>query len=324
VACAHVVGVEVLDHVEAGQPGFVERHVIGGADSLDDVPRRAQILQRLEPAIEDVLRRAIPFHVKAERLAASRIVIQIHRELVACGRSVEVLRQIGARAQQALLFAAPERYADRAPRLGAEGAKDPHRLDQRRGGISVVRSAGRGVPRVEVSANEHDLIAQRGVAPRNFADDVVAVAIVFEVARPELDPERDRMSTGREAREDVVLLAGYDDRGHGVGRCVAIAQDTDGAVTIRARLQRDRRAGACEQRHQICRRRRAARLRQRRIARRDWTIVEPGLRSILVDPLGLRKMREDDGPAELAGHRLDLRCGLVADVYRPPAHDAFR
>ena len=53
-------------------------------------------------------------------------------------------------------------------------------------------------------------------------------------------------------------------------------------------------------------------------------IVEARLRPVLVDPLGLRKVGEHDGAAKLAGHRLDLRGGLVADVHDPAAHHALR
>src|SRR5262245_54525785 len=128
VASALVVGVEILDDVECWQAGFVEGHVIGGADTLDDVSRRTQIHQRREPGIEDRLRLAIAFHVEAECLAASRIVIQIDRQALTCGRRVVVLRQVGAGTEKSLLLAAPQRDPDRAARLDVERTQDAHRF----------------------------------------------------------------------------------------------------------------------------------------------------------------------------------------------------
>src|SRR5262245_19463899 len=120
VARALVVGAEVLNDVEAGQPRLVERDVIGGADPLDDIPRRAEILQGRDPAIENHLRGLIAFHVEADRLAASRIVVQVDGELVARGGSVEVLHQVRTRAEQTLLLTAPQGDAYRPPWLSAE------------------------------------------------------------------------------------------------------------------------------------------------------------------------------------------------------------
>ena len=159
----------------------------------------------------------VPFHVEAERPAASGIVVQVDGELIACGRRVEVLREVGAGAEQPLLLAAPERRADRAPRLGAERAEDAHRLHHGDRAVRVVGGAARGVPRIEVPADQHDLIAQRGIASRDLGDDVVAVPVVLEVARPQLHAQRHRMSTRGQPREHVVLLAGHDDRRDGVG-----------------------------------------------------------------------------------------------------------
>jgi hypothetical protein len=306
VARAHIVGVEVLDHVEAGEPRLVEGHVVGGADSFKDIPRGAQLLQRLEPAIECRLGCSVALHVEAEGFTASRIVVQIDGELVACSRRVEVLRQIGARTEQPLLLAAPEGEPNRSPRLGSECAKNACRLHHRNRAVGVVGGAARRVPRIEVCADEHDLIAQLRIAPRNLRNHVVAVAVVFNVARPQFDAKRHGLPAGGKPGEDVVLLAGDDDRRHGIGGGHPVAEDADRAIAIRAWSQRDRGPRPREERHQLGHRRRAPRTGQRRISGGNWLVVQAGLRPILVDPFGLRKVREDDRAAKLSRHRLDL------------------
>src|SRR5688572_32287018 len=111
---ALVIRREVLDHVETRESGLVERHVIGRADALDDVARRTEILERREPAIEDRLCRGIPFHVEAQCLATTGIVVQIDGQLISRGWGREVLREVGARAEESLLLATPQRHPDRA------------------------------------------------------------------------------------------------------------------------------------------------------------------------------------------------------------------
>jgi hypothetical protein len=109
---------------------------------------------------------------------------KIDRELIFRRWRVEVLRDIGTSAEESLLLAAPQRDADGAPRFCAERAEDTHRFHDGDDAVRVVGGAARGVPRVEVGAEEDDLIPQRRIPPRNLGDDVVAVAILFEVARP--------------------------------------------------------------------------------------------------------------------------------------------
>jgi len=93
------------------------------------------------------------------------------------------------------------------------------------------------MPRIEVPADEHHLIAQRRIAAGNLGDDVVAVAVLLEVACPQFDAQRHRTSFRGQSRDHVVLLTGHDDRGHRVGGSGASAGDTDRAVAIRARAQ---------------------------------------------------------------------------------------
>ena len=82
------------------------------------------------------------------------------------------------------------------------------------------------------------------------------------------------------------------------------------------------RAELPEQRQQDVGRRRALRLRQRRVPRGDRPIVETGLRPIAGDELRLRKVRQHDGAAQLRSHGLNLRGRLVANVDDGSTHDS--
>ena len=107
------------------------------------------------------------------------------------------------------------------------------------------------MPRIEVSADQHNLIAQRRIATRDLGDDVVAVAVLLEVARPQFDAQRHRTSFRGQSCDHVVLLTSHDDRGDRVGGRGASAGDTDGAVAVRARPQCDGDSHFLEQLCQI-------------------------------------------------------------------------
>jgi hypothetical protein len=92
-----------------------------------------------------------------------------------------------ARAEQSLLFAAPERDADGAARLESGGVEDAQHFHHRRRAGGVVGGAGRAVPRIEVRANQHDVVLE--VRARQFANHVEAVRLGF-VAELDLDVER--------------------------------------------------------------------------------------------------------------------------------------
>jgi hypothetical protein len=62
---ADVVVAELFDRGEGGNTHIVERHLVRAPDAVDDVAPRAEITQRLEPRIEDRLRRVVLFHVEA-------------------------------------------------------------------------------------------------------------------------------------------------------------------------------------------------------------------------------------------------------------------
>jgi hypothetical protein len=99
----------------------------------------------------------------------------------------------------------PLQSAKRIVRRGSapSALDDARRLHHRDRAVCVVGRAVGRVPRVEVAANQHHLVAQRGVAPRDLRNHVVAVPIVLVIARPELDAQRDGMAPGRQPRERV-------------------------------------------------------------------------------------------------------------------------
>ena len=111
--------------------------------------------------------RQVALHPDAADLAGAVVGVEIGGELArapasasSSSTSAEVLAHVGARAEQALFFAAPERDADRAARPGADRFQDPQRFHHRRAAGRVVGGAGRERMRVEVGAEQHDFAAR--------------------------------------------------------------------------------------------------------------------------------------------------------------------
>ena len=77
-------------------------------------------------------------------------------------RLAEVLGDVGARAEQALLLAAPEADADGPPGLEVERLEDPDGLHRHGHAGRVVGGAGAAVPGVHVAAEHDDLVLQVG------------------------------------------------------------------------------------------------------------------------------------------------------------------
>ena len=90
-----------------------------------------------------------------------------------------------------------------------------------------------------MGANEYDLLAQLRILPGNLGDDVVAVAVLFERARPQLHAHQGRLSPCGQTSQEVVLLTGDDNRRYRVGGSGSIPGDADGAVAVRAGPQGD-------------------------------------------------------------------------------------
>ena len=168
----------VLREADAGQAGVVERGAVGAAD-VPAVRRRrpayAQVLDRCERFPEDPRRVGRAEDRGAAGAAGAGVDVQIAGELgelrLRALGAAEVLLDVGERAEQAFLFAAPQRDADRAPRLDADGLQDAGGFHHDRAADRVVGGAGRGVPRIEVAAEHHDFVLL--VAAGDLRDGVV-------------------------------------------------------------------------------------------------------------------------------------------------------
>ena len=111
----------VLDELEARQADGVERQVIGAAGIADrhawSTPRS---LERREPRFEDRPHRVVALQVDAADLAAAVVEVEVAGELGVLRlelhrlRVGEMLLHVGARAEAALLLAAPQPDADGA------------------------------------------------------------------------------------------------------------------------------------------------------------------------------------------------------------------
>ena len=152
------------------------------------------------------------------------------------GRVAEMPSDIRARAEQALLFRAPERQPDGAPRTRADRLQNAHDLHHRGHARRVVGRAGCRMGGVEVRADHHHLI--REVGARQLGDQVEPVqrlvGIAFRVEQGldvQLHPHRDLLL--QNADHAVVVLDGEGDSGNG-GAGVLVSRpapaDEDGAA----------------------------------------------------------------------------------------------
>src|SRR5262249_36632500 len=149
VVRADVVVAVVLNRIEAGDAGIDEAEVIGRADGLDRVLPYADAFERLDPRIEDRPDLGVVLQLPAEELAGAVVDVEVDVELRARRRvrvPREMLRDPRFRSEQALLLAAPQRDADRAPRPRADRLQNAHRLDDRGRAVGVVGRADSGVP----------------------------------------------------------------------------------------------------------------------------------------------------------------------------------
>src|SRR4051812_30247440 len=172
---AHVVAGVLLNRIEARHSFGDEAEVVGVAYSSNDVATESQILERLEPRIEDRLRRGVPFHVEAVDRPVAGIDVEVHVELVARGAvrvTGEMLRDPRLRSVQSLLLATPEREANRAPRASAHRLEYARGFEDGRRAVGIVGRAGSGVPGVQVSADHHDLVLQSRIGTWNLRDHI--------------------------------------------------------------------------------------------------------------------------------------------------------
>ena len=300
--------------------------MIRRADRLDDVAARAEVGERLEPAVESRADRLHVLQVPAVDLAGAVVDVEVDVELGARGGIAvagEVLGHPRSRPEQSLLFAAPQRDANRPPRPRADRLQDPHRLDHRRRAVGVVGGADAGVPRIEVAADHHDLVAQRRIGARQLREDVVGVAAVGVVERRlHVDAQLHRDVVLQHAGDHVVVLGAERHRRHGARTAVA-SGDEDRSVLAGARLQHHRRAGITHHLGHALRRARACTAAASLIADRRgvgggvrhvaWI---RGLRPILADEVGHDWLGHDDRAFELGAHRGDRLGRLAAEEDR--------
>ena len=212
--------------------------------------RAVRSLNGSSHASKIALRGLVAFRVEAVNRTVARIDVEVDGELVA-RRLVRVagqmLRDPRLRSEQSFLFAAPQRDANRAARLRADRLENAHRLEDRRRTVGVVGRAGRRVPRVEVGADHHDLVAQRRVGAGQLGDHVVAARVLREVAALDVDPDRHRNAIFQKSNEVVVMLARDDDRRDGVRAGVA-RLEKDRSVFAAARLEHRAHADVVQQR----------------------------------------------------------------------------
>ena len=143
---------------------------------------------------------------------------------------------IVGRAGEAVLLAGEQHHPDGSARDEARGAQQPHRLHHRDAAGAVVGCARPDVPRVDVGAEQDDLLRQ--LAAAQLADDVCARR-VRQRPRPERQRDLDRPAA-RQACQEVRVLDGHR-RGGNLAYSGLVAQ----RAGVR-RAQADRRHRADE------------------------------------------------------------------------------
>ena len=162
-------------------------------------------------------------HVPAVGRAGSRIVVQIHGDLVARGRVGQMLLDVGLSADEADLLAAPDRDADRAARMRADRLQNAHRLDRGDGAVGVVGRAGRGWQRIEMRADEHDLVRAAPDPRRESRRSRCSCSRSLLLIRgAQLEPQLRRHAGLHHPHDHVVVLGHHH---HGRHRIVGRAAD---------------------------------------------------------------------------------------------------
>ncbi len=153
-----------------------------------------------------------------------------------------MLGDVGDRAAQALLLAAPQRQANRAPRCHPDRLQDADRLEHHRRANGVVGGAGGGVPRVEVTAQHHHLL--RPVAAGNLGDDVVLGAALGEAAIDDRRLDLHDPAAGYQPGNPAVVFIAHHHRRHRFGNVEgAVVEGADLAVLAPGVVDAQRRAG---------------------------------------------------------------------------------
>ena len=129
----------------------------------DDAPKTPQSSNGLRNCASTMPASGGPKIVRAAHAARAVVDVPVARRAwrspaVGASADAEVPLDVVERSEQSLFFAAPERDADRAARLRADGLQDARGLQHDRAADRVVGRAGRARPRVEMAAEHHDFV----------------------------------------------------------------------------------------------------------------------------------------------------------------------
>ena len=228
-----------LDELEAGQAHVVERRMIGGRHAARARHLPAQRLQRLAPLLEDRQRALVGLTPDAADAAGAVVEIEVggHVGMIGLrrvgGAVPVVLGHVGARPEQALFFAAPERHSDGAARLEAERPNRPHGLHHGGRAGGVVGGAGGVGHAVHVRPHDHDLVGQIGAGNLGNGVDAVQLRAFGVKRRLDVHFHAHGHLAIDEAHEPVVVLHGERGRRHlrgCLGVAAAAAGGEDGAA----------------------------------------------------------------------------------------------
>ena len=218
----------VLDELEARQPDRLHVLVVGAAGLAGGHRAGAHAVERREPFLQQRNRADVVLGIDAADLADAVVEVEIGLEVVVprllldrerprpLGEIVEraepgidravrqVLLDIGGRAHDRLLLAAPQREADRPPGLHAEALDDPRSLDHHHARYPVVGRPVGGDPAIEVAAG-HD-VAGLWIAARDVGDEVVGGQVPVAGSRGDLEADDRRLAGRLEPRQPAIVL----------------------------------------------------------------------------------------------------------------------
>src|SRR5690606_18078879 len=260
----------VLYELEAREPGAVEGDVVGAAGVARGDHGGADVVERLQPGLEDRHRGQVLLRVDAADPAGTVVEVEVGAELLVRRLALElaavaaeerrqpgllgvgrlrvrgeVLGDVVGRADQALLLAAPQRDADGAARLGADRLEDAHGLHHHRDAGAVVGGAGGGVPGIHVRADHHHLVGERATTG-DLGDGVVALAVgVGGEAGIRMQAQAHGFALVQRAHHLVVVLGDHRELRHAdrlAGLARTAAAGADDAVVAAAQLDRGEHA----------------------------------------------------------------------------------
>jgi hypothetical protein len=154
--------------------------VVGAGDALDHVAAHAEVAQRLEPGVEDRLRRLVALHVPAVGRAAARVVVEVDGQIASRAETFS-----GPARCRSTYAREPSRPCSSPPQSAMRMVRRGRASSARRMRIASIATATPSalsaaptprVPGVEVRADQHDLVPQRRVGARELREHVVAMS----------------------------------------------------------------------------------------------------------------------------------------------------